>query len=105
MTVIMRFLTDLFRAADPGSDATCRSRAPQRTARACCIPPTVAHQPGCVIPAGGQPLYRLAVTPGDSSRRTIDAASCAARAADPCRPGAGRDTPGRHGAVSCPAVL
>jgi hypothetical protein len=38
---------------DLGSGATCRSRAPQRTARACCMSPTVAHKPGCVIPAGG----------------------------------------------------
>ena len=48
---------------DLGSGATCRSRVPQRTARACCISPTVAQKPGSVIPAGGQLPYRLAAPP------------------------------------------
>jgi hypothetical protein len=55
---------------DLGSGATCRSRAPQRTARTCCMSPTVAHDPGSVIPAGGQLPLPASRNPLRGSRRS-----------------------------------
>ena len=49
--------------ADLGSSATCRSRyLSERHARAACHPRSLTTL-ARVIPAGGQPLYRLALTP------------------------------------------
>jgi hypothetical protein len=91
-----------------GSGATCRSRAPQQTARACCMPPTATHRPGSVLPADGQLLYRLAATPKrlqPVSARTaaaIDGAPWAARAAGIDLP-AGQAAAGRAAAGQQPA--